>query len=121
MDATQNLGMKSYLVIWTGLLLIAGAEVVLTYRGFSAAGIAAGSCICRSRNRPPVFHAPEVRTAKSTLGSDRCRYICALDDERNLARRLSHGEPRASLVERGACRAIERGANCVQDIYQRRE
>jgi cytochrome c oxidase subunit IV len=35
MDATQNLGMKSYLVIWTGLLLIAGAEVVLTYRGFS--------------------------------------------------------------------------------------
>jgi len=35
MDATRGPGMKFYLVVWIGLLCIAGVEVILTYQGFS--------------------------------------------------------------------------------------
>jgi caa(3)-type oxidase subunit IV len=34
-EASRNPGMKSYLIVWNGLLYIAGAEVFLTYCGFS--------------------------------------------------------------------------------------
>jgi cytochrome c oxidase subunit IV len=36
MEASRNPGIKSYLIVWNGLLYIAGAEVFLTYCGFSA-------------------------------------------------------------------------------------
>jgi cytochrome c oxidase subunit IV len=35
MDANHGPGIKFYVAVWVGLLGIAGAEVVLTYRGFS--------------------------------------------------------------------------------------
>jgi len=35
MDATSGPGMKPYFAVWIGLLCIAGAEVFLSYRGFS--------------------------------------------------------------------------------------
>ncbi len=34
-EASRNPGMKSYLIVWNGLLYIAAAEVFLTYYGFS--------------------------------------------------------------------------------------
>ena len=35
MDATRGPGMKFYIVVWIGLLCIAGVEVIMTYQGFS--------------------------------------------------------------------------------------
>lgn len=35
MDAARNPGLKPFIGIWIGLLLIAGVEVFLTYRGLS--------------------------------------------------------------------------------------
>ena len=35
MEANRNPGMKFYLIVWNGLLYIAGAEVFLTYWGLS--------------------------------------------------------------------------------------
>jgi heme/copper-type cytochrome/quinol oxidase subunit 4 len=35
MDATRGPGMKSYVVVWVGLLGIASGEVIMTYQGFS--------------------------------------------------------------------------------------
>jgi cytochrome c oxidase subunit IV len=35
MDSSHDPTMKSYVVIWVGLVCIAGIEVILTYRGFS--------------------------------------------------------------------------------------
>jgi len=34
-DASNSPGMKLYFVVWIGLLCIAGAEVFVSYRGFS--------------------------------------------------------------------------------------
>ena len=34
-EASRNPGMKSYLIVWNGLLYIAAAEVFLTYSGLS--------------------------------------------------------------------------------------
>ncbi len=36
MDATRSPGMAFYAAVWIGLLCIAGVEVFVTYRGFSA-------------------------------------------------------------------------------------
>jgi len=38
-DTTDGPGMKLYLAIWVALLCIAGAEVFLSYRGFSTAAL----------------------------------------------------------------------------------
>src|SRR5882724_7522165 len=35
MDANHSPGIKFYFAVWVGLLCLAGAEVALTYRGFS--------------------------------------------------------------------------------------
>jgi cytochrome c oxidase subunit IV len=35
MDATNGPGLKLYVAVWIGLLCIVGAEVFLSYRGFS--------------------------------------------------------------------------------------
>jgi heme/copper-type cytochrome/quinol oxidase subunit 4 len=35
MGATYSPGMKFYVVVWIGLLCIAGVEVIMTYQGFS--------------------------------------------------------------------------------------
>jgi cytochrome c oxidase subunit 4 len=35
MDTNHSPGIKFYVAVWVGLLCLAGAEVALTYRGFS--------------------------------------------------------------------------------------
>jgi len=43
--ANENASLKPYVGIWIGLLVIAGVEVFLTYRGFSTRGLLAALLI----------------------------------------------------------------------------
>ncbi len=103
-EASRNPGMKSYLIVWNGLLYIAAAEVFLTYYGFSThmllaillslAFIEAGVALLYFMHLK--YERPGLR-----WGSARRRAFRTADDESDMARRISHGQHRTSLAGEG--------------------